>query len=294
LLLAEQELAKIFKDKKGREADLKATVTAAAEILLDSPKATSDAEALYSDCEFAGFAGNVKFFGDPNWPRNFNNLAGSIQSMLVTAGLLSRNVGLDHAKWNYDQLRSGVAGVQDVEAPKFKAEEVAKVVEKKRAMGTLGESELFSFEIFFRPNQNSFPAESYVDEFDKVLKLASTYGGSVITVEGHSDPLGYLEKKKQGGDELALKRIKQAARNLSLNRANEVRDSILAHSKKNNVSLDPSQFTVVGHGISHPKTGICGAEPCRPKTEAEWLSNMRVAFRIIQVEAEQEVFKPLD
>jgi outer membrane protein OmpA-like peptidoglycan-associated protein len=294
LLLAEQELAGLFKDQKGRAGQFKAAITAAAEILLDSPKATSDAEALYGDCEFVGFAGNVKFFGDPNWPRNFANLTGGVQSMLVTAGLLARNVEIDQAKWNYDQIRSGLTGIQDVELPKFKAEEVARVVEKKRLAGKLQEGELFSFEIFFQPNQNTFAAEAYAEEFEKVVQLASTYGGSVIIVEGHSDPMGYLHKKKQGADEFVLRTVKQAARNLSYTRATEVRESILAHSKKRSVPLDASQFTVVGHGIAQPKTGMCGADPCPAKTKEEWLSNMRVAFRIIQVEAEQEVFKPLD
>lgn len=41
------------------------------------------------------------------------------------------------------------------------------------------------------------------------------------------------------------------------------------------------------------KTGMCGNEPCAPATESEWRSNMRVVFRIIQLEAESDVFQPL-
>jgi outer membrane protein OmpA-like peptidoglycan-associated protein len=185
-------------------------------------------------------------------------------------------------------------GVAGVEAPRFKAEEVAKVIEKKRAAGALGEGELFSFEILFKPNQNTFSPDMYADEFERVVDLASTYGGAIIIVEGHSDPMGYLRKQKQGGQEIMLKRIKQAAKNLSLTRAATVRDNIMAHAKSKGVSLDPTQFTVVGHGIMQPKTGICGDAPCPPKTKEEWQSNMRVAFRIIQVEAEESVFKPLE
>jgi len=294
LLQAEQRLTTLFRDKKSNMQQFKTTVTAAAKILLDSDQATGDAEALYGDCEYVGFAGNVKFFGDPNWPRNFANLTGQIQSTLVSIGLLSKAVPLDHARWDYDRLRAGLAGVESVEAPRFKAEEVAKVVESKRARGTLEEGELFSFDIYFKPNQNTFSAEMYADEFDKVAELASTYGGAIIVVEGHSDPLGYLHKKKDKADELVLKRIKQAAKNLSLTRAVEVRESIMSQAKKKGVSLDASQFTVVGHGIMQPKTGMCGEDPCPPKTQDEWLSNMRVTFRIIQVEAEQSVFKPLE
>ena len=50
---------------------------------------------------------------------------------------------------------------------------------------------------------------------------------------------------------------------------------------------------VVGHGIAKPRGGLCGDDPCPPKNEREWRDNMRVEFRIIQVEAESDVFKPL-
>ncbi len=294
LLSAEQQLKELFKDRKNRVQEFKKMISASAKILLDSEQATGDAEALYGDCEYVGFAGNVKFFGDPNWPRNMANLTRSIQSTLVSLGLLRKSVQLSQAKWNYDRLREGLVGVAGVESPRFKAEEVAKVIEKKRATGALGEGELFSFEILFKPNQNTFSPDMYADEFERVVDLASTYGGAIIIVEGHSDPMGYLRKKKQGGQEIMLKRIKQAAKNLSLTRATTVRDNIMAHAKSKGVSLDPTQFTVVGHGIMQPKTGICGDDPCPPKTKEEWQSNMRVAFRIIQVEAEESVFKPLE
>jgi len=38
---------------------------------------------------------------------------------------------------------------------------------------------------------------------------------------------------------------------------------------------------------------MCGSDPCPPKTEQDWYSNMRVEFRIIQIEAEASAFKPL-
>lgn len=294
LLLAEQELAALFRDKKARMSEFKTTISAAAKILLDSEKATADAEALYADCKFAGFAGNVQFFGDPNWPRNMENLTRSIQGTLVSLGLLKRSSPVAKADWDYNKLRAGLTGVEQVRVPVFQAEEVAKFVEKRRVAGKLAEGELFAFEILFKPNQNTFSPEMYKDEFNKVVDLASTYGGAIIIVEGHSDPMGYLRKKKQREQEVVLKRTKQAAKNLSLTRATAVRDNIMDYAKSKGVSLDSSQFTVVGHGISQPKTGMCGEDPCPPKTKEEWESNMRVAFRLIQVEAEEAVFTPLE
>ena len=167
------------------------------------------------------------------------------------------------------------------------------MVARRQQQGTLDEGEIFSFEIFFEPNQNSFSADLYLDAFGKVVDLASTYGGAVITVEGHSDPMAYLRDRKDGKPEVVLGRVKQSAKNLSLSRAVAVRDSIVAFAERQGITLDDSQFAVVGHGIAQPRSGVCGSDPCAPKNEREWRSNMRVEFRILQVEAESSVFKPL-
>ncbi|MEO7397149.1 MAG: nitrate ABC transporter substrate-binding protein, partial [Ilumatobacteraceae bacterium] len=71
------------------------------------------------------------------------------------------------------------------------------------------------------------------------------------------------------------------------------RDSIIGYARDKSITLDESQFAVVGHGIAKPKNGTCGEDPCAPKSEREWRDNLRVEFRIIQVEAESSVFKPL-
>ncbi len=287
LLLGAQELKSMIKDKKSDLSAYQATMSASAKILLDSEQAVADAEALYGDCEFVEFRGNVKFFGDEKWPRNHSNLVDEIQSSFVAMGLLNRKSPVDQAKFDYDQLRSGLIGIDDVEAPRFKTEEVARVVARKQAMGTLGEGELFSLEINFQPNQKEFSEELYADGFKKVVELAAAYGGAVITVEGHSDPHKYNRLEKSGATEIELKRTRQAAKNLSMSRAISVRDSVIGFAANSGVPLDESQFSVVGHGIDQPKYPS-------PKTKEQWLSNMRVVFRIIQIEAEDEAFIPLD
>ena len=72
-----------------------------------------------------------------------------------------------------------------------------------------------------------------------------------------------------------------------------VRDAVIEYAAGKGVPLDPTQFAVVGQGIEAPKSGVCGADPCAPQNEQQWRDNMRVQFRIIQVEAEAEVFQPL-
>jgi len=293
LMVGEERLRELFKNRASRGSEYRAMISAAAELLLDSEQATSDAEGMYADAEFVGWKGNVQFFAQPKYPRGAGRLQGEVQRALVGIGLLGRQVDVKPVRWDYQKLRKGLSNADGIEVPRFDEAEVARVVTRKQQQGTLREGELFSFEVFFKPNQNEFSADLYGDSFRRVIDLASTYGGAIITVEGHSDPLGYLRAKKDGQSDVVLRRMVQAAKNLSLARANAVRDSVISFARRDNISLDGSQFAVVGHGIAEPRGGKCGADPCAPKTEQEWLDNMRVEFRIIQVEAEADVFRPL-
>ena len=126
----------------------------------------------------------------------------------------------------------------------------------------------------------------YKQEFDRVIDFASTYGGALITIEGHTDPMGFLRKQKDGADELVLKKIKQAAKNLSYSRADAARGEIVKYALSKGITLDTSQFNIIGHGIDAPKFRV-------PQNETEWQQNMRVQFKVLQVEAEEQVFRPL-
>jgi ABC-type nitrate/sulfonate/bicarbonate transport system substrate-binding protein len=293
LLVGQEKLNDLMHAKSSRSSEYKAALTASAQMLLDSAQAVSDSEGLYGDAEFVGHGGNVEFFATPNYPRNLAKLTQEIQQTFATIGLVQGHQSLAAAEWDYNALKRGLSHANDVEAPKFNQSQVAAVVARKQQQGTLGEGELFSFEIFFQPNQNSFSADLYKEAFTKVISLASTYGGALITIEGHSDPMGYLRDKKDGKPEVVLGQVKQAAKNLSLSRAVAVRDNVIDYAKKSGITLDTSQFAVVGHGLAKPRSGICGDDPCAPKNEREWRDNMRVEFRILQVEAESSVFKPL-
>jgi ABC-type nitrate/sulfonate/bicarbonate transport system substrate-binding protein/outer membrane protein OmpA-like peptidoglycan-associated protein len=293
LLLAREELKNLVQNKQANKNTYQQLLRQSAQILLDTAQATADVEGLYGDCEFVGWQGNVDFFANPAAARSMENLVKEIQPPFIQLGLLASRVALDKAGWNYEQLRSGLQQTRGGQSQRFNQEQVAELVAHRQQTGAMDSGELFKFEIFFKPNQNTFSADLYQQAFDKVIDYATTYGGALVTIEGHSDPLGYLRKKKKGEQELVLGRIKQSAKNLSLSRAIAVRDSVINFANRKNVSLDPSQFAVVGHGIANPKSGICGADPCAPKTEKEWRDNMRVEFRIIQVEAEAEVFNPL-
>lgn len=294
LIEGEAALRDLATNKAARAAEYKSAMAGAATLLMDSPQAVADTEGMYGDAAFVQVPGNIAFFSDPRNPRRMDQLNAEIQQAFAGLGLVAGPAALTAAGWDFTRIGTEAgAAVTAQPTTRFDPQQVAGIVAKRQSQGRLGEGELFSFEVQFKPNQDKFPADLYADAFKRVAGLAATYGGAVITVEGHSDPLGYLRAKNEGAPQVVLGRTQQAARNLSVSRAIGVRDSVIAYAKAQGIGLDPSQFAVVGHGIALPKTGICGADPCAPKTEQEWLSNMRVEFRIIQIEAEASAFKPL-
>ncbi|MDO8523714.1 MAG: ABC transporter substrate-binding protein [bacterium] len=296
LLVAEEQLRGVMKAKG---PPYQKAISAAAQLLLDSPTAINDTAGMYGDLEMAGFRENVRFFGDPNYPRRFDVVTGEIAQSLIPLGLLSKPVSFAQAKWDYASLIPGLTDTKDVVLPRFDTKAVEQLVQT-RARQNDTEGVLFTFEIYFGANQNDFPAEQYQKDFDRAIELVSTYGGALLTVEGHSDPLAYLQQKKNNATPFVLDQVKQAARNLSYTRANKVKDNLIVYGSKKSITLDASQFGVIGYGVSQPNTPRCthGADgditiACAPATQQEWNATRRVTFKIIQVEAEQSVFKPL-
>lgn len=294
LIQGEESVRTLVANKGARAAEYKSAMAGAAQLLLDSAQAIADTEGMYGDAQFVRAAGNTAFFSDPKNPRRMEQLNTEIQQALTRLGLIGSAVPIRAAGWDFGKLSASISQTAPAsEAPRFDTGQVASIVAKRQSKGKLGEGELFGFEVQFKPNQDKFSVELYADAFKRVVDLAATYGGAVITVEGHSDPLGFLRAKKDGAAQVVLGRTQQSAKNLSVSRAIGVRDSVISYAKSKGISLDSSQFAVVGHGIEQPKTGMCGTEPCAPKNEQEWLSNMRVEFRVIQIEAEATAFKPL-
>lgn len=293
-----EALAKAMAKAQEKIADLKAKspsaykslIKTSAKLLLDSPEAIADTEGLLADCELVGTNGNKQYFGDKNYLRNFEKISNETRNALASLNIISGSKELSKANIPYAK---GLAKTNKNNQPRFQKDQVSKLVSRKQQQGSLDDSEIFSFEVFFSPNQTEFSADHYTKEFNQVVELSAAYGGAIITVEGHSDPMGFLRAKKKGQNAVVLSRIKQSAKNLSIARAQSVTQAIIDHASAKNAILDSSQFEPIGQGISHPSTGLCGVDPCAPKNETEWRSNMRVVFRLIQIEAESEAFMPL-
>ncbi len=281
LFAAEEAVRDLFKSKTGDAYSN--LLKASGKLLLNDPNANKDVEGLYADAEHSGFNGNVQFFNNMRYPRNFQNLTREIQSSLIKLGTIQSRSTLISANWDYNSFKKDLRYATRTSVSKFNPQ-TTQVIAEKYSKGKKGT--LFSFEIFFQPNQRVFSASAYKKQFDKVIDFASTYGGALITVEGHSDPMNYLRKKKSGSTDIYLKKIKQAAKNLSLGRASSVKDAVISFAAGKGITLDKNQINVIGHGISSPKFGI-------PKNKNQWRQNMRVQFKVIQIEVEEKAFKPL-
>lgn len=280
-------------EEKVREDVVKQVIDweAVASILLNDSGATDDAADLWRGVETVGLQGNIDW-ATPDSPRSWKQVNDEIQNALVNQGLMSSAYAFQSAEWDYQSFAGNVFDQRRTELPGFDNNKASSVVDSMKKSGDLEGKALMKFEIGFEPNQKEFSARDYSEKFDKVLETAASYNGAVITVEGHSDPLNYLKKKHNGASSHQLKSIRQASRNLSMSRAMEVRDTVLAYAEEQDQAMDESQFVTLGHGINEPRTGMCGGDPCPPETEAEWRSNMRVVFRIVNVEAESSTFTP--
>jgi ABC-type nitrate/sulfonate/bicarbonate transport system substrate-binding protein len=282
-LKAAEKLHLLAADKERTDADYRGIMHSAA-LLHDGGLTMTAAEALYADYEFAGWQGNVNFFQSPTFPRSLANISSQIQPGLIKLGVMNSPLRLHSPAWDYAQLHDGLELAGSLNRERFKRDKVAIALARRQQQGNLGDSELFSLDLSYDPDQDDFPADRYSDAFARITDYAAAYGGALVALEGHSDPLGYLRQKQLGGSAPLLGRIKQAARNHSLSRAVALRDSIVNYAMNHGIPLDYSQFAVSGEGIAKPSNGICGVDPCEPQSVQEWRDNMRVAIRILQVE----------
>jgi outer membrane protein OmpA-like peptidoglycan-associated protein len=291
LMRGEESLRDLRKNKSVQQAKYRQLLSKSADILLGAPQATADVEALLGDCEYVGYAGNIAFFTGKGTTRTLETLTNEIQGSFSGLGLISQRVPLHNAGWDYATLASGLKYATDIPTvkKKFDPKKVAKKVEEKIAVEpTIWEEEgtLFVVEINFEPNQTSFPTTKYAGDFKKAVEIAQTYGGSLIVIEGHSDPLGILKSQQKGERQQVIQQMKQKAKNLSLQRAGSVRGNFLTFAKSEGIVIDESQFVAIGLGTESPKFNP-------PRTKEEWAANRRVVFRIKEVEAELSEFEPL-
>ncbi|MCH2163334.1 MAG: ABC transporter substrate-binding protein [Marinovum sp.] len=241
---------------------------------------------LWQDAITDGWSGNARHFADANEARRYDVLLEEVNIALRGAGKLASPANLATADWDYTSLTNGLSDLDERQIATFDPEAAAAAVRKLRRTGQLDANTKIDFQVFFEPDSTSFPVALYAQDFEEILRLASTYSGAIITVEGHSDPLHFLRREQDGADNAELRAIRTSTQNLSLDRAIAVVDALQSYAKGDGVRMNRDQFTVDGVGIANPAHNP-------PRTEAEWRENMRVIFRVLTVQAEATTFSPL-
>lgn len=242
---------------------------------------------LWQDAVTDGWSGNAQHFGDPKAPRRFEVLSNEVSAALRGASQIERPYQLTTAVWDYTILTDGLRDLSDREIAAFDPEAAAAAVQRLRRTGQLDANTKLDFKVYFEPDTIDFPVSLYAQDFDEIMRLAATYSGAIITVEGHADPLHYLRREKDGAGTQELKAIRTAARNLSFNRSIAVMEALKQYSESEAVSVNVDQFTLDGVGIESPTFNP-------PASAEEWRQNMRVVFRILTTQAEATTFAPLD
>jgi outer membrane protein OmpA-like peptidoglycan-associated protein len=289
VLRSQEALTELLANKPAQQAKYRQILAKSADLLLGAPQATADVESMLGDCEFVFHVGNVAFFTGVGTTRTLTTLTEEIQPAFLDMGLLTKRVALPSAGWDYNQLAVGLKNTRAIAAAKFDPGRAQQAVEKQLSIepGTWEtEGTLFVIEITFDPNQSVFAEDRYAKDYQKALQITQTYGGALVVIEGHSDPLGILQAQQKGERKEVLDQMRQVAKNLSLARANAVRTSFIQYCKDHGMNIDQSQFIAIGRGVEAPKFNP-------PRTKEEWAANRRVRFVIKQVESELSEFKPL-
>lgn len=284
LLFQAEEEMRVFMAEEGSANQTAMAELMATEFLGGLP--TEEGVFLWQDAITDGWAGNASHFSDPSDPRRFDVLLEEVNVALRGADRLDAPANLSTAEWDYSTLTDGLENLDARQIAAFNPEEAAAAVQRLRRTGQLDANTKIDFKVYFEPDSTSFPVALYAQDFEEILRLAATYSGAIITVEGHSDPLHFLRREQAGADNAELRAIRTSTQNLSLDRAIAVVDALQSYSGDLGVRMNRDQFTVDGVGISSP-------EHNPPATEAEWRENMRVVFRVLTVQAEATTFSPL-
>jgi outer membrane protein OmpA-like peptidoglycan-associated protein len=295
---AHESVGELVKNKNTRKAEYNKWLKESSQQMLGTPNLIEDMEGLFLDANHTGFAENVSFFTNDRDSRNFDRLSKEINEALFSMKLIKSKNPIAKAEWNWESLRKDLSYADQVVVPKFDKKKISKVVAEMQARGTLEDGQFLREQVFFDVGSAKFVFNQTLHGsiFDKVIDDANSYSGALIIVEGHSDPAHYLISKYKNKVPLkTLKRIRQKARDLSRQRAEEVRSSIIEYAQNvRGVDINETQFEVVGYGIDNPETGVCNGEPCKINLKGQaakqaYAKNRRANISFTTIEAEVEV-----
>jgi len=165
------------------------------------PTLEEDAHGLLADCAFVGYPGNVAFFTEQSNVVGFEAFQKSALDLAVSRGYAKVRSGLFPSGFDYNSplFRGYLTKVEGGRTERFRAEAVVEEIEKLTTGGGLDDRTMVSFTINFEPNQDTFSAEQYGAEYQRVVEMMARFGNAVVAVRGHADPTKTLAELVQAG-----------------------------------------------------------------------------------------------
>jgi outer membrane protein OmpA-like peptidoglycan-associated protein len=294
------------------------------------PTLEVDAHGLVSDAALARLPGNVSFFTDAGLVYGFRAKEKETLALMREIGVIipmasghpaGTNEAYDSARWDWKEIAS-LAGLEYA-VPKMTPHIVGEGTDLFPG-DSLDEKTILSFTIKFGTNQQEFAANTYAEDFKRVISELQVFGNTVIVVRGHSDPTQTLVDFIRSGLKSGL--LKQTGSRaegyryfladgspLDISKTAAVVEAIqkgdfsgaspnpvetmqaaltLSQSRANQVRAAVVNFAQT-QGLKLDlsqiqSSGVGVREPIipKPKNKAEAAENMRVEFRLLRVPAE--------
>ena len=244
------------------------------------------------DAELAKVKGNVEFVQSKNNPVGFAEISAGVQRQMVKIGFLTASSPLKRAAWDWSSLGASAFATALVKAPVFASSDSI-----RQAAAKADANALFKHDFPFAAKEAELDWRNYENIFDIIHSNVKRYGGAIIQIRGHADPLLYnfFKMKIAKGESTyskgtqtnlpipPLEAVANANNKLSYTRAAAIRTAYAAYLReKIGVSpeeIDLSRFDLRGMGTSDPVYA-------NPVTKEQTAANMRGELVIIAVETE--------
>jgi len=162
------------------------------------PTLEVEAAGLIADCVFVGLPGNVSFFTEKGNLNGFDKKQEQALNLAVEQGYAKVRTGFFNANFDYDKLAATgkLTATPGVRQPRINPE-----VATPGDFDTknVNDRTILTFTINFEPNQDTFSADVYGADFQKAVEAISTYGNTVLSIRGHSDPTKTLSDLVKAG-----------------------------------------------------------------------------------------------
>jgi hypothetical protein len=280
LLKAEEQLRDLVTAKEQKASEFRKLMSDSAKLLLGDAGLVGDTEAMLSEAELVGHAGNVAFFTGKGTTRSIETLTEEIQVAFEKAGRGIGRFDMPVAGWDWNALGTGLKYAGEVKIVKsvFKSGDQAqrKVEEFLLENPELDERDtaLFDFTVPFAANEDNFNSDdpALKSYFTQAMGMVDTYAGTTMIIEAHAD--GYLltrlRQGLQNNDRALLGKIQKvlklssppteqtatllerSLKTKSAERAEALRDAFVGYCGKQGLQLDETRIVAVGRGATAP------------------------------------------